>query len=138
MNDTHDWARQMGERRGRRDRAASLKTQTLIDLEYEQHAACLQRWPTIVAAMRALVESYNDGAGLAVVTLAEDPVNPSVTLGSVRNGQGSLVITLDGKDVSVGTRREEGDLARDIRWVSLDRTNENAAEYLLRDWMERL
>ena len=138
MNTTCDWSRQMGERRGLRDRAASLRSQALVDLEYEQHAACRERWPTIVAAMRAMVESYNDGAGLAVLTLAEDPVNPSVTLESARTGHGSLVLTLDGAEVSVRTRRSEGDLVNDRRWVSLNRTNENAAEYLLRNWMEQL
>ena len=135
---SHDWSRQMGERHGLRDRPASLQTQTRVDHEYEQHAACLERWPTIVTAMRALVESYNDGAGLAVLTLVEDPANQSVTLESVRNGQESLVMTLDGADVSVRTRRGEGDLANEIRRVSLDRTNENAAAYLLRNWMEQL
>jgi hypothetical protein len=128
----------MGERRGVRDRTASLRAQTRAELEYEQRAACLERWPTIVAAMRTLVDSYNDGAGLAVLTLVEDPVNPGVTLESVRNGQGSLVMSLDGADVSVRTGRANGDLANDIRWVSLDRTNESAAEYLLRNWMEQL
>ena len=138
MNDTHDWSRQMGERRGLRDRAASLQAQTLVDLEYERHAASRERWPTIVMAMRALVERYNDGAGLAALTLVEDPMNPGVTLESVRNGQAALVMTLDGEDVSVRTRRAEGNLANDIRWVSLDRTNEGAAEYLLRNWLEQL
>jgi hypothetical protein len=133
-----DWSRQMGERRGLRERATSLQTQTQVDLEYERHAACLLRWPTIVAAMRTMVANYNEGAGLAVLTLVEDSVNPGVTLESARNGHGSLVMTLDGGDVSVHTRHASGELASGTRWVSLNRTDENAAEYLLRNWMEQL
>lgn len=133
-----DWSRQMGERRGLRERVSSLQTQTHVDLEYERNAACLQRWPTIVAAMRTLVASYNEGAGLTVLTLVEDSVNPGVTLESARNGQDSLVIKLDGGDVSVRTHHASGDLGSSTRWVSLNRTDENAAEYLLRNWMEQL
>jgi len=138
MNEALDWSRHMGEKRGLRDRAASLRTQTQVDLEYEQHAACRERWPTIVAAMRALVESYNDGAGLSVLSLVEDSVHAGVTLASARNGHHSLVMMLDGADVSVRTRDADGELRADTRWVSLNRTDENAAEYLLRDWMEHL
>jgi hypothetical protein len=128
----------MGEKRGLRDRAASLQTQTQVDLENQQHAACRERWPTIVAAMRALVETYNEGAGLAVLTLVEDSGNASVTLESARNGHHSLVMMLDGADVSVRSRHASGELTLDTRWVSLNRTDENAADYLLRNWMEQL
>jgi hypothetical protein len=138
MNELLDWSRHMGEKRGLRDRAASLQTQALVDLEYEQHGACRERWPTIVAAMRTLVESYNEGAGLSVLTLVEDSGNTSVTLESSRNGHLSLVMMLDGADVSVRTRHADGELTHDTRWVSLNRTDANAAEYLLRNWMEQL
>lgn len=138
MNEGLNWSRHMGEKRGLRDRSASLQTQALVDLEYEQHAACRERWPTIVAAMRALVESYNEGAGLTMLTLVEDTVKAGVTVESARNGHHSLVMTLDGADVSVRTPRADGELTHDTRWVSLNRTDENAAEYLLRNWMEQL
>ena len=134
-NDMNDWSRQMGEKDGRRDRAASLQAQTLVDLEHDRHAACLERWPTIVAAMKTLIADYNDGTGLNTLTLVEDSLNSGVTLESSRTGHSSLVIALDGADVSVHTRNGH---AGGTRWVSLNRTDENAAEYLLRDWMEQL
>lgn len=133
-----DWSRQMGEKHERRDRAAALDVEAQGDLERARHAACLQRWPAIVAAMRALIESYNMGTGLNTLTIVEDPVNRSVTLASSRDGHSSLVIALDGSDVSVHTHNGHASQANGPRWVSLNRTDEDAAEYLLRNWMEQL
>jgi hypothetical protein len=141
--DTHDvgtttphWSRRMGENHGRRDRAASLEAQTLVDLEHERHTACVQRWPAIVAAMRTLVASYNEGAGPGTLTLAEDSANHGVTLEST-NGRSALVMMLDGAEVSVGTRHGT-DAVNGTHWVSLNRTDDDAATYLLRNWMEQL
>ena len=133
-----DWSRRMGENHGLRDRAASLQTQTLVDLEHERHTACLQRWPAIVAAMRTLVASYNEGAGPGTLTLTEDSVKHGVTLESTNNGGSALVMTLDGADVSVRSRNGHADPVNGTRWVSLNRTDEDAAAYLLRNWMEQL
>jgi hypothetical protein len=134
----HHWSRRMGENHGRRDRAASLQTQTLVELEHERHTACLQRWPAIVAAMKTLVASYNEGACSGALALAEDSAKQSVTLESTNNGRSALVMTLDGADVSVRTRNGHADPVNGTRWVSLNRTDEDAAAYLLRNWMEQL
>jgi hypothetical protein len=143
--DTHDagtttphWSRRIGENHGRRDRAASLEAQTLVELEHERHSSCLERWPAIVAAMRTLVAGYNDGAGAGTLILAEDSEKHGVTLESTNNGRSALVMTLDGADVSVRTRNGPADTANGTHWVSLNRTDEDAATYLLRNWMEQL
>jgi hypothetical protein len=133
-----DWSRRIGEQHGQRDRAATLGAQALVQVEHERHERCLQRWPTIIAAMRTVVASYNDGAGHQAITLAEDGANPGVTLESAANGRRALIIALDGSDVSVRTRNGHGDVTTGLRWVSLNRTDEDAAAYLLRDWFERL
>jgi hypothetical protein len=136
VNDMNDWSRQMGEKHGRRDRAASLQAQTLVDLEHDRHAACLERWPTIVGGgEKTLIADYNHGTGVNTLPLVEDSLNPGVTLESSRTEHSSLVIALDGADVFVHTRNGPAD---GTPWVSLNRTDENAAEYLLRDWMEQL
>jgi len=135
---THHWSRRMGENHGQRDRAASLQAQTLVDLEHERHTACLERWPAIVAAMRMLVASYNEGAGPGTLTLVEDYATHGVTVESTNNGRSALVMTLDGADVSVRTRNGHADPVNGTHWVSLNRTDENAAAYLLRNWMEQL
>ena len=118
----HDWSRRMGENHGRRDRAASLQTQTLVDLEHERHTACLQRWPAIVAAMRTLVASYNDGAGPGTLTLVEDSAKHGVTLESTNNGRSALVMALDGADVSVRTRNGHAHPVKPTQCVSNNRT----------------
>ena len=133
-----DWSRQTGEKHGNRDRAAALGAQARIDVEQQRQAGCLERWPAIVAAMNTVVASYNHGARLEAVTLVEDAVNPGVTVEATTNGRRALVIALDGSDVTVRTRSGPNDRLSGTQWVSLNRTNEAAAEYLLRDWMERL
>ena len=138
MTDMNDWARRMGENHERRDLAAELQTQSQVDLERDRHAACLQRWPVIVAAMRTLINSYNEGTGISTLTMVEDPVNPCVTLASSRRGHSSLVIALDGANVSVHTLNGRAGQANGPRWVSLNRADDAAAEYLVRNWMEQL
>jgi hypothetical protein len=135
---TKDWSRHIGEQHGKRDRAGALGAQALEDREHQKQAACLQRWPAIVTAMRTLIESYNDGAGHEAVTLVEDAGNPGVTVESTTNGRRALVIALDGSDVSVRTHNGHDQASSGTQWVSLDRTDANAAAYLLRDWFERL
>jgi hypothetical protein len=88
--------------------------------------------------MRTLVASYNEGAGPGTLTLAEDSANNGVTLESTNNGRSALIMTLDGADVSVRARNGHADPVNGTRWVSLNRTDEDAAAYLLRNWMEQL
>jgi hypothetical protein len=111
----------------------------LVDLEHERHMACLERWPAIVAAITAIVASYNEGASLGALTLTEDPTTHGVTLESTNNGRSTtLVMTLDGADVSVRTCNGHSDQVNGTYWVSLNRTDEDAAAYLVRNWMEQL
>ena len=133
----NDWSRRVGETHGRRARATTIAEQKAVDREHQRDAECLQRWPAIVAAMRTVVAGYNHGVGLEAVTFVEDKMNRGVTLETVTNGRRALVIALDGSDVSVRTHNRQGD-STSRYWVSLNRTDENAAAYLLNDWMERL
>ena len=133
-----NWSRHIGETHRRRDRTAGLRAQAVVDREHEQNAACLQRWPALVVAMKALVASYNERSGREAVTLVEDTAHPGVTLESATNGRRALVLAVDGSDISVRTRHGRDQPLSGTQWVSLNRTDEDAAAYLLRDWMERL
>jgi hypothetical protein len=133
-----DWSRQFGEKHGQRDRAAALDAQARIDVERQRHAERLERWPAIVAAMRSLIAGYNRGAGIDVVTLAEDVATPGVTVESATNGRRALVVALESSELTVRSRSGPNQPLGTPHWVTLDRTDENAAAYLLRDWMERL
>lgn len=134
----HDWSRRFGEEYGQRERAAARETQARTDVEQHVHASCVERWPSIVAAMRSLVVDYNEGAGVEAITLLEDAADRCVTIESARNGRSSLVIALDGPDVAVRTRNGPDRPLSGTTWMTLDRTDDSAAAYLLRDWMERL
>jgi hypothetical protein len=133
-----DWPEQFGEKHGQRDRAAALDAHARIDVETQRHAACLERWPAIVAAMRSLIAGYNRGAGFDAVTVVEDVATPSVTVESATNGRRALVVALESSELAVRSRSGADQPLCNAHWVSLDRTDENAAAYLLRDWMERL
>jgi hypothetical protein len=133
-----DWSRRIGEKHGDRDRAAALGAQARIDVEQQRQAQSLERWPAIVAAMKSVIASYNHGTRLESVTLVEDAVNPGVTVEATANGRRALIIALDGSDVTVRTRSGPNDPLSCAHWVNLNRTDENAAAYLLRDWLERL
>jgi hypothetical protein len=134
---TH-WSRAFGEKHGQRDRAVAVDAQARVDDEQQRLAAGVERWPAIVAAMRNLVEGYNEGAGLDAVTLVEDLATPGVTLETAPAGSRGLVIALDGSELSVRSRGGPDDPLSSPHWVSLNRTDENTAAYLLRDWLERL
>lgn len=135
----NDWPRQIGEKHQRRDGAASRRAQAIVDDEHERRAACRRRWPTIVAAIRALTEEYNAGFGVEAVAVVEgsDLEQPSVTLESVVSEHSTLAITLDGSELFV--RRSGGvDSSESTRWVALNRNDEDTAAYLVQDWMQRL
>jgi hypothetical protein len=135
----NDWPRQIGERHQRRDSAASLRAQAIVDDERERTAACRLRWPTILAAIRTLTEAYNTGFGLDAVVVVEgsDLEHPSVTLTSVVSEHSTLGIAVDGSELFVRTKGAV-DPSESTRWVALNRTNEDIAAYLVQDWMQRL
>jgi len=133
-----DWFRELGEKHGRRDRALAVDARARVDAERQGRAACIERWPAIVAAMRSLVDSYNEGAGLDTVTVVEDLAMPGATIETASDGGRAVVVALDGSELTVRTRRGPDDPLSGPYWVSLNRTDENAAAYLLRDWLERL
>jgi hypothetical protein len=135
---SNDWARRFGEEHGQRDRAAACEAQARSDVELQRQAACLERWPDIVAGLQSRVMTYNEGAGAATLTLVDDAVDHRVTLESAGNGRGALVIALDGSEVVVRSRGGADRPWSGPTWVSLSRTDDDAVEYLLRDWMERL
>jgi hypothetical protein len=132
------WPRQLGEQHGKRDRAAGTEVQERLDAEQQQCDALLERWPAIVGAVKSVIDGYNGGTGVQAVVMLEDPKLSSVTLESTTNGRRTIVIALDGSYIAVRTRAGVDDPLSGPHWVSLERTNEHTAEYLLRDWLERL
>ncbi len=139
MGQVNDWAREIGEKHQRRDRAASRHAQPIVDDEHERTAVCRLRWPMILAAIRALTEEYNRGFGSDAIVVVEGSglEHPGVTLESVVSKHTTLGITVDGPELLVRTRNGV-DSSAGPRWVALNRTDEDIAAYLLQDWMQRL
>lgn len=134
-----DSPREIGKKHQQRDRAASRRSQAIVEEEHERTAACRLRWPMILTAIRALTDEYNSGFGLDAVVVVEGShlEHPSVTLESVVSEHSTLGITVDGSELFVRTKGAV-DSSERTRWVTLDRTNEDIAAYLVQDWMERL
>lgn len=136
----NDWSREMGEMHRQRDQAASSKVQALVDSEKQQHTVCLRRWPSLVGAITTLITSYNKGVGQQALTVVEgsDPDQPGVTLASGGPGHSTLVIALEGAELSVRKHGGQTDPGNSQHWIDLHRTDEDTAAYLLQNWMERL
>ena len=68
--------------------------------------------------MRTLVATYNEGAGLPVLTLVEDSDRPGVTLDSARNGNRALTFS---RYAGIGSHRYPVGFSGDtvVSWDSL-------------------
>jgi len=107
----------------------------------ERQTAVRRRWPDIAAAMRALVRSYNEGAGIDVLTVVDhtDSESRDLILEVVaRDGQ-TLTMELAGAELCV--RSNEGTAGAPDggrRWLTFALTDEGMAAYALQHWLSQL
>ena len=135
------WCRQLGTIQRRRDESARHEAAALLERDREGQIAVRRRWPAIVAAMRALVGNYNEGAGLDVLTVVDyaDRESHDLILEVVASGGQTLTMELGGAELCV--RANEGtaglpDGGR--RWLTSNLTDEDTAAYALQDWLTGL
>jgi hypothetical protein len=135
----NDWSRSIGDKRRQRDDAESVAALALLEGEMERRRVSLVRWPRIVAAMRALIARYNEGVGREALVLAEDlnAERPGVTVDSAGLRRSTLAVALEDSELCVGTRAGDAGLV-DSRRIDLTRTDDATAEYVVRNWMERI
>jgi hypothetical protein len=135
-----DWYRQLGTRHRRRDALAQLSARAIEDRDQSRQAACRHRWPPIVAAMRTLIDGYNEGAGGPVLTLVERATHaggePTATV-TARSGR-TLVLAVDDSDLWVRARRDANGTTESERWIGLNRTDAATAAYVLQNWVAQL
>lgn len=136
-------AQRMGQLRRQRDDESAVQTRAHAADEHDRQALCLRRWPGILASIRTLVAAYNDGAGLPLLTVADQShsARPGVTIESPGSAHGSITITVDGSDLCVRTNGGLPDAAGRHgaeRRLDCSRGDMETASYLLQDWMERL
>src|ERR1043166_4335609 len=103
---TH-WARGLGEERHARDERAAETAKSADEDAARTSAVSAGRWPGIVAAMRRLVDAYNEGAGRAVLNVDGESDNPTVTIAAGRQGP-SFTTTLEHTLMLVGGRPRRG------------------------------
>src|ERR1041385_1312775 len=88
------WARGLGEERHARDERPAEAAKSLDEDAARTSAVSAGRWPGIVAAIRRLVDAYNEGAGRTVLNVEGESDNPTVTIAAGRQGP-SLTATLE-------------------------------------------
>jgi hypothetical protein len=138
---TSAWFRQLGASHRTRNDLASCETYTRQGRDLERRMELRRHWPGIVAAMRTLSHCYNEGAGLEVLTMADDANadsrTPLVEI-AARGGQ-TLTITL--VDAELCVRQNPGpvgSLDGGGRWIVLGASDEATAAYALQHWLTQL
>jgi hypothetical protein len=133
-----EWCRQLGASHQRRDDSVRDQERTRLDCDRERQGAMRRRWPTIAAAIRTLVKSYNEGVGLEALTVV-DRADRDLTIDVVARGGQTLTMELDGAELYV--RPNEGTAGSPDggkRWLTFDLSDEATAAYALQHWMTRL
>lgn len=137
---TKDLYRRLGASHRRRDEAAQLSARAIQERDDARQLTCRRRWPTIVDAMRTLVNCYNEGTGGETLIIVEGPTGqdeePMVTV-TARGGR-ALVVAVDGADLVVRASEDENGGMQGEQWIGLDRTDEATASYVLQNWLAQL
>jgi hypothetical protein len=136
-----DSCRQLGTSYRRRDESARLEACALRDRDAERQSAVRQRWPAIAAAVRALIASYNEGAGIEVLTVIDYTTTESrdLILEVVARGGQTLTMELGGGDLCVRPNAGTAGAADGgRRWLTFGLTDEDTAAYALQHWLTQL
>jgi hypothetical protein len=136
----NEWYHALGVTHRRRDQAAREDAGAIRKRNDTAEVACRGRWPAVVAEMRRLLHSYNEGVGLKSLVLVEAPSNTGGELSvQVMAHRGAmLTITLKRIELCVQSQVRDGGVAEGERWIDFGRSDEAIARYILQDWMTRL
>ena len=81
---TSNWAKRLGQEHYTRDESAARLATSQRQDAAQATAASVERWVTIVAAIRRLADAYNAGATRAVLSVVEQSEQPTVTVAAGR------------------------------------------------------
>jgi hypothetical protein len=135
------WCGQLGASHRRRDDSARGEASALRDRDAERQQALRRRWPAIAAAIRALVTSYNDGAGIEVLTVVDYTHSDRRDLILEVIARGGQRLTMEVAGAELWVRPNEGTAGAPDggrRWLTLSLTDEDAAAYALQHWLTQL
>jgi hypothetical protein len=132
------WARGLGEERHARDEYAARTAKSRDEEAERMTAVSIERWAAVVASMRRLTDAYNAGARRVVLTVVEQPGQPSVTVAAGGEGAPFLTAALEDTLICIHGRHSDGFAhTAEIR-LQPNRSDDATAAYVLRDWMQRL
>ena len=132
------WVHALGEERHVRDEGAARTAKSRQEDETRMITSSAQRWASIVAGMRRLTDAYNTGARRTVLSVAEESLQPTVTVAAGGEGAPSLTASLEGTLICIHACDSDGvPHASQIR-LHPDRSDDATAAYLLQNWMQRL
>ncbi len=135
--DVTQWARGLGQERHTRDEHAAQTRKSQEEDAARTSAVSAERWPSIVAGIRRLVDAYNTGAGRAVLNVEEESDDPTVTIAAGREGL-SLTASLEDTLICVLARNADGvSHSFEVR-LRPDRGNDGTAAYVVQNWMQSL
>jgi hypothetical protein len=132
------WAQRLGETHRDRDERATQLARVQQAEAAKATGLSIERWASVVAAIRRLADAYNTGAQRIVLTVVEEPGQPAVTITPGSNGTAHLIATLEDACISMRARDEQGtSYAIDVPLRS-ERDDDATAAYLLQNWMQHL
>ena len=133
-----NWAKQLGqEHEARDDSAARLATSQQEDAA-QTTAVSVERWVTIVAAIRRLTDAYNAGANRVVLSVVEQSGQPTVTVAAGDEVAPYLTAALEDTLICMHARDAMGIPHANQFRLRSDCGDDAAAAYLLQNWMQHL
>lgn len=135
-----EWYRRLGAARRHREERAHRDKHAVDSRNHAREVACRRRWPAIVAEMRTLIRSYNDGTGAETVTLIDERAGGRHELTATVTGpnERKLVLEVDGADLWVRATQDQEGRPESERWIGLDRSDGATAHYVLQNWLAQL
>ena len=133
-----NWAERLGRERDARDESAARLATSQQEDAAQATAVSIERWVTIVAAIRRLIDAYNGGANRVVLSVHEQSGQPTVTVAA--GGEGAPYLTAALEDTLICMRARDAlgiPHANQFRLRS-DRSDDATAAYLLQNWMQHL
>ena len=124
------------EHEARDESAARLATSQQEDAA-QATAVSVERWVTIVAAIRRLTDAYNAGANRVILSVVEQSGQPTVTVAA--GGRGAfLTAALEDTLICMHARDAMGIPHANQFRLRSDCGDDATAAYLLQNWMQHL
>lgn len=134
----NDWANRLGQEHAARDESVARLATSQGERTAQAVAVSVERWVTIVEAIRRLTVDYNAGANRAVLNVVEQSGQPTVTVTAGGEGAPYLTAALEDTTICMRCRDAAGTAYATDFLLRRDRDDDATAAYLLQNWMQHL